>query len=133
MATLFAGIGAGGEFRLTRMRADLAKSALANDLVLQASQDQGVLSNLRRPQMVSGVAQCPSFGGCPGDTVGGGGAGGGTSSGGGAAGGTMGGGGSSFSCAVSDTASNQDFWSIAGLAAAIGLAVASASRRRASR
>jgi hypothetical protein len=62
MATLFTGIS--DDFRLTRIRADLAHAALATDLVLRASSDQSVLSNLRRTTGESGSPQCPIYQGC---------------------------------------------------------------------
>jgi hypothetical protein len=62
--TLFAGI-AGNLFRLTRLRADLSHAALATDLVLQASMNQSVLSNVRRPTATNGAPQCPSYPDCP--------------------------------------------------------------------
>jgi hypothetical protein len=132
MAALFADIGANGQFRLTRMRADLAKAALANDLVLQASSDQSALSNMRRPQMTSGSPTCPSFGTCS-DSPGGGGTLPGLLPGNGSGGAGGSGGHSSFSCAVTESPSPNQGWrlySIAGVAAALGLAFASARRRR---
>jgi hypothetical protein len=67
MATLFTGI-QGDQFRLTRLRADLSHASLAADLVLQASADQSVLSNVRHPVGTSGSPQCPQYQGC--DVVG---------------------------------------------------------------
>ena len=67
MTTLFTGIH-GPSFRLTRLRADLTHASLASDLVLQASADQSVLSNVRHPLGTSGLPQCPVYQGC--DVVG---------------------------------------------------------------
>src|SRR5205085_1405094 len=44
LTTLFAGMNA-ANVRVTRMRSDLARDALATDLVLRASTDQGIVSN----------------------------------------------------------------------------------------
>ena len=67
MTALFTGIH-GPSFRLTRLRADLSHASLASDLVLQASADQSVLSNVRHPLGTSGLPQCPVYQGC--DVVG---------------------------------------------------------------
>jgi MYXO-CTERM domain-containing protein len=48
----------GSSVRITRMRADLSQSALANDLVLQASVDQSSLSNVYQVKL-STNANCP--------------------------------------------------------------------------
>lgn len=63
MAALFAGI-ATPEVRFTRIRSDLAHAALANDLALQASQDQTVLTNVRNVTKESGQPNCPVYDGC---------------------------------------------------------------------
>jgi hypothetical protein len=61
---LFAGIGTGsGQVRITRVRTDLAHDALAQDLVLQASADQSVLSNLRQVTKEANEPQCPVYDG----------------------------------------------------------------------
>lgn len=60
---LFSGITPGKE-RVTRMRADLAKSALATDLVLIASGDQSVLPNVRTPKIEKGQPTCTVYSGC---------------------------------------------------------------------
>ena len=65
LATLFQGIGQG--FRITRMRADLAHAALVDDLALQASSDQNMLSNFRQAQAAINVPPCPTYGACPPD------------------------------------------------------------------
>jgi len=57
---LFAGI-SGGNARITRMRSDVAHSALANDMVLKASTDQGELTNLYNPKHQIGEPQCPVY------------------------------------------------------------------------
>ncbi|MBS2019833.1 MAG: DUF2330 domain-containing protein [Deltaproteobacteria bacterium] len=61
--TLFNGISPGKE-RVTRMRADLAKAALANDLVLIASGDQTELQNVRIPKIEKGQPTCTIYSGC---------------------------------------------------------------------
>jgi hypothetical protein len=63
LATLFNGIASGKE-RVTRMRADLAKAALANDLVLIASGDQSELPNIRVPKIEKGQPTCTVYSGC---------------------------------------------------------------------
>jgi hypothetical protein len=120
MNTLFYGI-ATATSRVTRMRADLAHSALDADLVMRASADQNVVSNIRQLTKAVGQAQCPSFPGCgdspngvqPGDQVIGG-----------------GGDGETFTCATSSRGSNA--WmglAVPGFAFA-AVAAAHAIRRR---
>ena len=48
-----------GRIRVTRMRADLLHSALANDLELQASADQDVLSNVYQVTQSVNAPVCP--------------------------------------------------------------------------
>jgi hypothetical protein len=55
---LFAGI-AGPNVRITRMRSDVAHSALTSDMFLQASADQSEVSNLHYPQKQIGQPECP--------------------------------------------------------------------------
>jgi hypothetical protein len=63
LGTLFpAGL---GSVRITRMRADLSHAALANDLVLQASTDQSVLSNVYQVTHSVNAPACPSPPVCP--------------------------------------------------------------------
>jgi hypothetical protein len=77
IAALFAGI-PGMNVRVTRMRSDIAHAAMTKDFVLQASADQGELSNVRSvTQSVNLV--CPVYGSCP--PSGGGGSSSGTQSG----------------------------------------------------
>ena len=57
---LFAGI-AGPNVRITRMRSDVAHSALTSDMYLQASADQSEVSNLHYPQLQIGQPQCPVY------------------------------------------------------------------------
>ncbi len=59
LATCFPG--AGSSVRITRMRADLAQAALANDLVLQASADQGTMSNVYQVTRSVNAPVCPTF------------------------------------------------------------------------
>jgi MYXO-CTERM domain-containing protein len=49
----------GASVRITRMRADLAHAALANDLVLQASTDQSTLSNVYQVTQSVNAPACP--------------------------------------------------------------------------
>jgi MYXO-CTERM domain-containing protein len=50
----------GTEVTITRMRADLSQAALANDLVLQASADQGQLSNIYQVTNSVNAPACPA-------------------------------------------------------------------------
>jgi hypothetical protein len=72
--TLFPG--GGSSVRITRIRADLSQTALANDLVLQASSDQSTLSNIYQAVLFTNPS-C-SFGGGTTSGSGGGGFGSGT-------------------------------------------------------
>jgi hypothetical protein len=47
--------------RVTRVRADLAHLALANDLLLQASADQSILSNVYQVTKAVNAPQCPTL------------------------------------------------------------------------
>lgn len=67
LATLFHGIPA-ATARVTRMRADLAHAALNADLVMTASKDQSVLSNIRQLTKEINEPLCPVYNGC--DTAG---------------------------------------------------------------
>jgi Uncharacterized protein conserved in bacteria (DUF2330) len=60
LAVLFAGI-AGPNVRITRIRGDIAHSALSSDLVLQASSDQSELSNILATTSQVGQPLCPSY------------------------------------------------------------------------
>jgi MYXO-CTERM domain-containing protein len=60
LAALFYGIPTATS-RVTRMRADLAHAALDADLVMTASQDQAVLSNVRQLTKEIGQPQCPVY------------------------------------------------------------------------
>jgi hypothetical protein len=59
LATLFPGSDS-GTVRITRLRADLNQAALANDLSLQASGDQGVLSNFYQVTQSVNAPTCPA-------------------------------------------------------------------------
>ena len=59
LATLFPGSNQ-GSLRVTRMRADLAHAALANDLTLQASADQSNLSSSYQVTQSVNAPACPS-------------------------------------------------------------------------
>lgn len=63
LETLFHGIPSAAA-RVTRMRADLAHAALDADLVMTASQDQSVLSNVRQLTKELNEPLCPVFNGC---------------------------------------------------------------------
>ncbi|HLK39650.1 MAG TPA: DUF2330 domain-containing protein [Polyangiaceae bacterium] len=60
LATCFAG-GTAYPARITRMRADLAQAALANDLVLQASADQRAHSNVYSVSKSIHAPTCPTY------------------------------------------------------------------------
>lgn len=65
--TLFAGIASptsGGEVHVTRIRADLAKAALATDLTVGASTDQTDLARTRQPKHENGQPLCPVYTNC---------------------------------------------------------------------
>ncbi len=53
-----------GSFRVTRLRADLPKAALSEDLVLSASADQSIIALQRRPAKEEGEPLCPVWDGC---------------------------------------------------------------------
>ncbi len=59
--TVFAGM-AGPNVRVTRIRSDLAHTALGQDLTLQASSDQSILSNVRNVTQTVNAPQCPIYG-----------------------------------------------------------------------
>jgi hypothetical protein len=63
MQMLFFGIPQGQE-RVTRMRSDLSRQALAVDLQVIASGDQSVLENERIPKNEKGQPLCPIYDGC---------------------------------------------------------------------
>jgi len=60
LTTLFAGMN-GPNIRVTRMRSDLAHSALSADLVIQAAADQSELTNLHYPTQEIGEPLCPTY------------------------------------------------------------------------
>jgi hypothetical protein len=65
--TLFAGFGSADTYRqvrVTRLRADLAHAALATDLTVAASTDQGQLARTRQPKHESGQPLCPVYQEC---------------------------------------------------------------------
>ena len=62
LTVLFTGIASG--FRLTRLRADLAHAALANDLQLQAAADQSTVTNLHVATQSANGPLCPVYQGC---------------------------------------------------------------------
>jgi hypothetical protein len=63
MNTLFYGIPTATS-RVTRIRADLSRVALDQDLQMTASQDQAVLSNVRQVTKELNQPQCPVWDGC---------------------------------------------------------------------
>jgi uncharacterized protein DUF2330 len=60
LAVLFRGI-SGSNARFTRIRSDIAHAALVNDLTLQASSDQGELTNLYQTTSQIGQPECPVY------------------------------------------------------------------------
>jgi len=60
LETVFPG-GQNGSVRITRLRADLAQTALATDLVLGAAADQSELSNLYQVSQSVNAPSCPSI------------------------------------------------------------------------
>jgi hypothetical protein len=64
LATLFHGLNP-SDVRVTRIRADLTRAALSQDLVLQASADQTLLTNMRYPTKSTNKPQCPTYPPCP--------------------------------------------------------------------
>jgi len=119
--TLFHGI-PDATMRITRLRSDLAHAALDADLIMTASQDQSVLSNIRQLTKEIGQPQCPIYSsdGCsqvgtaPRDQ---------------AAARADGGGGESFSCSTSSGNSGGTLWLGAGLGY-LALSLVRARRRR---
>jgi hypothetical protein len=63
ITALWAGISSGSA-RITRLRADLAHSALATDLVVGAAKDQTELSNLRQTTKELNQPLCPVYTNC---------------------------------------------------------------------
>jgi MYXO-CTERM domain-containing protein len=63
LAVLFRGI-SGQNARFTRIRSDIAHAALVNDLTLQASSDQGELTNLYLTTSQIGQPECPIYNAC---------------------------------------------------------------------
>jgi hypothetical protein len=74
IAALFAGI-PGSNVRVTRIRSDIAHTAMTKDFVLQASADQSEISNIRQVTRSVNLV-CPTYPGCPGNGAGSGTAGG---------------------------------------------------------
>jgi MYXO-CTERM domain-containing protein len=127
--TMFPG-GAQSSVRITRMRADLSHSALANDLYVQASADQSQLSNVYPVTKSINAPTCPAVPDpCPPCDPGAGGSSGG-SSGGASSGGLFGqggggstsanGGGGGCATASNDEGTNEGLGlALAGLAAVV--------------
>jgi hypothetical protein len=118
--TLFHGIPANAS-RVTRIRADLAHAALDADLIMTASKDQAILSNVRQLTKELNQPQCPIYSsdGCsqvgtaPRDQ----------------AAARSGGGNESFSCSTSGGSSGGSLWIGAGLGY-LALSIVRARRRR---
>jgi MYXO-CTERM domain-containing protein len=136
LATVFPG-GNQGSVRITRMRADLAHAALANDLNLQASSDQSDVSNLYNVTEFVNAPACPAVPNpCP---PCGGGSGGFGSTSGGSYGGSSSGSGTStsaaspgqstFGCSTSPTDASGG-WLEAALAGILGLGFVRSRARR---
>jgi hypothetical protein len=62
VAALFAGL-SGSTVRVTRIRSDIAQTAMTSDFVLQASSDQSELSNVRNVTQSVNLT-CPIYDGC---------------------------------------------------------------------
>ena len=60
LAVLFTGLQQ-PNVRITRMRSDVAQSALSVDMILGASADQAELTNIHYPQLQIGEPQCPVY------------------------------------------------------------------------
>ncbi len=125
LAALYKGI-APGQDHITRLRADLAHTALDADLALVASADQSPLAQIRQPKGELGQPTCTIYQGCtamgtaPRDEA--------------IARSTPGDGKESFACATTarSPSSRKDahFATFAGLAAFVGLALLRARRAR---
>jgi hypothetical protein len=63
LEALWTGIAAGQD-HVTRLRADLAHTALTDDLSLAASTDQSTLAQIRRPKGEKGQPTCTVYQGC---------------------------------------------------------------------
>jgi hypothetical protein len=129
IAALFAGM-AGPTVRVTRIRSDIAQSAMTQDFVLQASSDQSELSNVRDVTQSVNLT-CPPVYACPVYSTGSGDDGGDDASASGAAGGgplesTVHGG---CAAAAQDAAGSRGA-GLAGLAALLGLVLGRATRAR---
>jgi hypothetical protein len=116
LAALLASGASSNVVRLTRMRADLAHAALDTDLVLRASSDQSVLSNVRRVSKSTGAGPCPTFPPCSDGTTSSSGNSSGTTSGNTAANTPVRNDGETFQCASSSAVGDEDRWASVGLA-----------------
>ena len=121
LATLFYGAPT-ATARLTRMRADLAHAALNADLVMTASQDQSVISNVRQLTKEINEPLCPVYNGCEqagtaprGEAVA-------------RADAQGGGGGGSFACSTSSRTASPAWLALGG--GFLALALVKAARRR---
>lgn len=124
LARLFPG--GGGSVRVTRMRADLSHGALVNDLVLQASADQGRVSNQYQVTKAVNAPVCPNPPVCPCGGIAGNGVTGSSSGGGSVAGSSHGG---SFGCAAAPMGSAADGLELV-LGGLLGTALIRARTRR---
>jgi MYXO-CTERM domain-containing protein len=112
-----------GSVRITRMRGDLSRAALATDLALQASANQSVMSNVYQ---VSDYANAPMCQPCGGSTGGSGGTSG-SSSGNEETGGN---GKEAFGCSTASTESDGSPWTELGMGAVLGAALLRSRNRR---
>lgn len=117
MDTLFYGIPTSTS-RVTRIRADLSRAALDQDLQMTASSDQAILSNIRQVTRELNQPQCPVWNGCSQD---------GTAPRDEAIARSSGGGTETFACATSPR--TNPTWMAAG-GGLMGLALVHAIRRR---
>jgi hypothetical protein len=115
---------------MTRITAELSRQALADDLVIGASQDQNPVSGQLVAAKGINAPPCPTYPPCPDTTSSGNGGAGGSGSGNGGAGGSnsggSGGGSSSGGCAVGGEGERSAALSLV----ALGLAVALGRRRQ---
>jgi MYXO-CTERM domain-containing protein len=133
LAAVFPSSSSQGTVRITRMRADLAHAALANDLTLQASSDQSNVSNIYQVTQSINAPACPAIPNpCPPCSGSSGGSSGGTvgSQGGGTTTGPAQPGQQSFGCSAVPSEEHGGAWLELSLAGLLGLSVVRARRRR---
>ncbi len=129
LTAVFAGV-APPNARITRMRSDIAHSALTADLNLQASADQSELSNIYVPASTSGTPPlCPVFTPCT-DPFGASGIGTGSGTGSGNGDGVAVGGGGGCEASAGGDGRDASWLPWGAIAAFIGFGAARARRRR---